>query len=76
MKSSRPQEEGVSFPPFSFHLPFNMKSLEVFYVKFPIRQLENLQSNLLVKEERVEEELNLALSAFILAVSRRFVSEN
>jgi hypothetical protein len=31
---------------------------------------------LLVYEERVEEEANLALSAFILAVSRRFVSEN
>jgi hypothetical protein len=31
---------------------------------------------LLVYEERVEEDANLALSAFILAVSRRFVSEN
>ena len=27
-----------------------------------------------VNDERVEEELNLALSAFIFAVSRRFVS--
>ena len=39
-------------------------------------RLQIVQSNLLVKEESVEEELNLALSAFILAVSRRFVSEN
>ena len=29
-----------------------------------------------VKDERVDEELNFALSAFIFAVSRRFVSLN
>ena len=29
-----------------------------------------------MKEDRVEEEVNFALSAFILAVSRFFVSEN
>ena len=33
-------------------------------------------TNLLVKDDRVEEEVNLALSAFILAVSLFFVSEN
>ena len=33
-------------------------------------------SDLLVKEDRVEDDVNLALSAFILAVSLFFVSEN
>ena len=33
-------------------------------------------THLLVKDDRVEEEVNLALSAFILAVSLFFVSEN
>ena len=33
-------------------------------------------SDLLVKEDRVEDDVNLALSAFILAVSLFLVSEN
>ena len=33
-------------------------------------------SHLLEKEDKVEDEVNLALSAFILAVSLFFVSEN
>ena len=39
-------------------------------------QIYRYMTNLLVKEDRVEEEVNLALSAFILAVSRFLVSEN
>ena len=46
------------------------------YLRPPDSPLFCEMTHLLVKDDRVEEEVNFALSAFILAVSLFFVSEN
>ena len=48
----------------------------LFQVERFTKKLEIIFVHLFVNEDKVEDELNFALSAFILAVSRLFVSEN